>query len=371
MRKVLIFPDFDTFGGTRTFLKNLIDYYQLNDYQIVIAVEKEHCDQEILDFFGKTQSEIIFLSEKCRKGIFSRFHILEIITDLILGIPIILKERPEIVVVSTAYPGKFLGLMLLFPLKLMYIIHSYPTCASTVNRILLLLSLNDNKRILAVSEFSKNQISKYWLPGKRQKFIHYIYNFSNLENNFSGSKIKGKKDIQTVLTIGHVRTYKNPDRWFSVALQTIEKYTGDVEFLWAGEGDLFDYYRNKIKKANISKIKFLGFQENVAELYNQSDIYFQPSLMESHGIAVVDAMMMGLPCVVSNAGGLPESVSHEKTGYIVDPNDTDTMVEKILNLLEDENVRKSMGEAGKERYKIKFSQERWIKEMTAFHEHLL
>jgi len=134
---------------------------------------------------------------------------------------------------------------------------------------------------------------------------------------------------------------------------------------------LFDYYRNKIKKANISKIKFLGFQENVAELYNQSDIYFQPSLMESHGIAVVDAMMMGLPCVVSNAGGLPESVSHEKTGYIVDPNDTDTMVEKILNLLEDENVRKSMGEAGKERYKIKFSQERWIKEMTAFHEHLL
>jgi len=228
MRKVLIFPDFDTFGGTRTFLKNLIDYYQLNYYQIVIAVEKEHCDQEILDFFGKTQSEIIFLSEKCRKGIFSRFHILEIITDLILGIPIILKERPEIVVVSTAYPGKFLGLMLLFPLKLMYIIHSYPTCASTVNRILLLLSLNDNKRILAVSEFSKNQISKYWLPGKRQKFIHYIYNFSNLENNFSGSKIKGEKDVQKVLTIGHVRSYKNPDRWFSVALQTIEKYTGDV-----------------------------------------------------------------------------------------------------------------------------------------------
>jgi len=371
MRKVLIFPDFDTFGGTRTFLKNLIDYYQLNYYQIVIAVEKEHCDQEILDFFEKTQSEIIFLSEKCRKGIFSRFHILEIITDLILGIPIILKERPEIVVVSTAYPGKFLGLMLLFPLKLIYILHSYPTCASMVNRILLLLSLNDKKRILAVSEFSKKQISKYWLPGKRQKFIHYIYNFSNLENDSRSSINKEVKDLKKVLTIGHVRWYKNPDIWYSVALKTIEKYTGNVEFLWAGEGDLFEYYRDKITQADIAKIKFLGFKENIAGLYNQSDIYFQPSLMESHGIAVVDAMMMGLPCVVSNAGGLPESVVDGKTGYVVDPDDPDAMVEKILHLLENENLRESMGEAGKERYKTRFSQERWRKEMNAFHEQLL
>ena len=35
----------------------------------------------------------------------------------------------------------------------------------------------------------------------------------------------------------------------------------------------------------------------------------------SHGIAVVDAMLMALPCVVSNAGGLPESVVNGKTGY--------------------------------------------------------
>jgi glycosyltransferase involved in cell wall biosynthesis len=369
MRKVLIFPDFDKFGGTRTFLKNLIDFYRLDGYQIVTVIEKESCDHDILEFLIKNNSKVLFLSEKYRDGIFSRFRILEIIIDLFLGIPIIAKERPEIVVISTSIPGRFLGLML-FPIKLIYIVHTYPTCVSITNQILMLLSLYGNKRILTVSKFSKNQISKCWLLGKRQKYINYIYNFSNLENNSPGLQTIDKKITKKILTLGHVRWYKNPDVWYSVARKTIEKYQGQVEFLWAGEGELLDIYRDKVNKDNISHIKFLGYQKNVAELYNQSAIYFQPSLRESHGIAVEDAMIMGLPCVVSNAGGLPESVIDGKTGYVIDPYDMDTMVEKILNLMENENLRKSMGEAGKEQYKTKFSQERWIKEMKALHEQL-
>jgi glycosyltransferase involved in cell wall biosynthesis len=370
MKKVLIFADFDKFGGTRTYLKNLIDFYRLYNYQIVTAIEKESCDQDILDFLTKNQIEIVFLSEKYRQGIFLRFHILEIISDLILGIPIIVKERPEIVVISTAFPGKFLGLMVLFPTKLIYILHSYPTCISKINRILLLTSLNAKKRILTVSNFSKNQIINYWLAGKRQKFVYYIHNFSNLENSPHNPINKGNNNVKKVLTLGHVRWYKNPDVWFSVARKTIERYHGDVEFLWAGEGELLDEYRNRIQEENNSKIKLLGFQRNIAELYTQSDIYFQPSLRESHGIAVVDAMIMGIPCVVSSAGGLPESIINEETGYVIEPNDIDAMVEKILQLLEDEDLRKSMGTAGREHYLKNFSHKRWIKEMRVFHEQL-
>jgi glycosyltransferase involved in cell wall biosynthesis len=374
MKKVLLFPDFDKFGGTRTYLKNLIDYYRSDGYQIVTVIEKEYCDQDILEFLTKNDIKIIVTSIKYRAGIFSRYY-LSIIADLILGVPIIVKERPDIVLISTGTPGKFLGLMLLFPLKLIYILHSYPTCTRPAiicrmrfYRMLLLASLNDNKRILTVSKFSKNQITKCWLSEKRQKFVHFIYNFSNLENNSHSPTNTGNNDVKKILTLGHVRGYKNPDIWFSVAQKTIEKYHGDVEFLWAGEGELLDEYRDKVKKDNISHIKFLGFQKNVAELYKQSTIYFQPSQLESHGIAVIDAMIMGLPCIVSNAGGLPESVIDGQTGYTVDPNDTDAMVEKILNLLENENLRRIMGKAGKENYLNTFSHKKWIQEMNAFHE---
>jgi glycosyltransferase involved in cell wall biosynthesis len=236
--------------------------------------------------------------------------------------------------------------------------------------MLLLACLNKNKMILTVSKFSKNQITKCWLSEKRQQFVHFIYNFSNLERNSPSPTNPGNINVKKILTLGHVRWYKNPDVWYSVAKKTIEKYHGDVEFFWAGEGALLDIYRNKVKKENISRIKFLGFQKNVAGLYDQSSIYFQPSLKESHGIAVVDAMMMGLPCVVSNAGGLPESVVDGETGYVIDPNDTDSMVEKLLALLENEDLRITMGKAGKEYYLNNFSHKTWIQEMLTLNENL-
>jgi glycosyltransferase involved in cell wall biosynthesis len=364
MKKLLIFPDFDKFGGTRTYFKNLIDYYRSDEFQIVTAIDRDYCDQDILEFLTINNVKIIFLSRKYRTGIFSLFCF-GIIVDLFLGIPIIVKERPDRVLISTGSPGKFLGLMLIFPLKLIYILHTYPRSAryNIFYQLLVLTSLDENKRILTVSKFSKNQIVTCWLADKKQKYVNYIYNFSNLENNPAISKDTGKNDVKTILTLGHVVWYKNPDIWYSVAVKTIEKYHGDLEFLWAGEGDLLNTYREKVKNDDIPQIKFLGFQKNVLELYNQCTIYFQPSRLESQGIAVIDAMMMARPCVVSSAGGLPESVVDGKTGYIVDPDDIDEMVEKLLALLENENMRVSMGKAGKEYYEQNFSYNRWREDM--------
>jgi glycosyltransferase involved in cell wall biosynthesis len=376
MKKVLIFPDFDPFGGTRTYFKNLIDFYHSYDCQIVAAIEKEYCDQDIQEFLTKNEVKIQLISIKYRKGIFLQFF-LSIVIDLFLGVPIIVQEKPDLIVISTGKAGKLLGLML-FPIKVIYVSHSYPVCdrpriiyRNPFYRMLLLIILNNQKRILTVSKFSESLIKKCWLVGeKRQGFVHFIYNFSILENNSCSQTNTGKSDVKKILTLAHVRWYKNPDIWYSVALKTIEKYHGNVEFLWAGDGNLLDTYLNKVKKDNIPQIKYLGFQKNVAELYHQSTIYFQPSLAESQGIAVVDAMMMGIPCIVSNAGGLPESVVNGETGYIVDPLDIDTMVEKILELLDNENLRKSMGDAGKEYYLNNFSHRRWIQEMKTFHEKL-
>ena len=73
MKKVLIFADFDKFGGTRTYLKNLIEFYRLYNYQIVTAIEKERCDQDILDFLTKNQIKIVFQSEKYERVYFHDF----------------------------------------------------------------------------------------------------------------------------------------------------------------------------------------------------------------------------------------------------------------------------------------------------------
>lgn len=368
MKKALIFPQFGKSGGTRTYLKNLINFYLLNDYQIVLAIDEDYCDNEILEFLSKFNIKIVFLLKNIQTGIFSRFPS-SVFYDLIVGTPIILKEKPDIVLISVGTTGKFVGLMLL-PLKLIYILHTYPTCIrpNLFYRLLFSISLNNNKRILTVSKFSKTQIIKRWLADKKQEYVEFIYNFSNLENHPQVPKDTGKKIVKKILTLGHVVEYKNPDIWYAVAVKTIEKCHGNVEFLWAGEGELLDFYREKVKMDNIPQIKFLGFEENVVELYNQCDIYFQPSQKESHGIAVVDAMLMARPCVVSNVGGLPESVIEGKTGYVVDPVNVDEMVSRLIHLMENEDLRVSMGKAGKEYYENTFSYKWWVQEMKRLNE---
>ena len=374
MKKIVIFADFEAFGGTRTYFKNLIEFYRSADYQIVAAIEQEYLDKDMLEFLTRNEVNIRLISIKYRKGIFLQFF-LSVVIDLFLGVPILVQEKPDLIVISTGKAGKLLGLMVC-PVRVIYVSHSYPVCdrpriiyRNPFYRMLLFITLNRQKRILTVSAFSESLIKKCWLiRGKKQEFVHFIYNFSMLEHTSCCQVNSGKK---IVLTVGHVRWYKNPEIWYSVALKTIEKYHGNVEFLWAGDGNLLEKYLARVQKEGSPQIKFLGFQKNVAELYGQCTIYFQPSLAESQGIAVLDAMMMGKPCVVSDAGGLPESVIDGKTGYIIDPLDTDRMTERILELLEHEHLRARMGEAGKEYYLNNFSHRKWIQEMKKLHENVV
>ena len=53
MKKVLIFPKFGKFGGTRTYFQNLIIFYHSNGYSIVAILDKNQCDNEILEFLTK------------------------------------------------------------------------------------------------------------------------------------------------------------------------------------------------------------------------------------------------------------------------------------------------------------------------------
>jgi len=101
----------------------------------------------------------------------------------------------------------------------------------------------------------------------------------------------------------------------------------------------------------------------VKELYEEADIYFQPSSLESHGISVVEAMMFGLPCVVSNVGGLPESVKNNESGYVFNVNDIDDAVDKLTDLIFDTDKRTLMGEMGIKIFNKKFKKEIWEEKM--------
>jgi glycosyltransferase involved in cell wall biosynthesis len=83
--------------------------------------------------------------------------------------------------------------------------------------------------------------------------------------------------------------------------------------------------------------------------YKRAMLFVMPSYFESFGISVVEAMAFGVPVVCTRAGAIPETVDDGITGVIVEPGDVAQMAESISRLLADDTVRKSMGQAAKEK----------------------
>jgi glycosyltransferase involved in cell wall biosynthesis len=375
--KILLIGDYASFGGTNTYFKKLIDYYLEKGFEIKIALDKK----------------IITNSKKESENINIRYIEIEEITSIVLNIlrsnflrdwlkirKITKHINPDLLVISTGSPGKYLGCFLL-QLKVLYILHTYPHLRDGtapkfgfIRRLFLGLLLSKQKKILTVSAFARDRIASTWLLPYIQKLVEFIPNTAgpinskkkNCKKNYNNSKF-------SVLTLGHVDWFKNPEGWIKIAKKVIERLPqSSIEFNWAGSGEQLSLMKAYIEESNLTEsIKFLGYRSDVEKLYEDCDLYFQPSLIESQGLSVIDAMRNSLPCIVSKIGGLPESVIHEKTGYVFDINNQEEIVEKIIELAKNPDLCYKLGNAGMEYYEKKFSDLAWKKSMNIIHQEIL
>ncbi len=94
---------------------------------------------------------------------------------------------------------------------------------------------------------------------------------------------------------------------------------------------------------------FLGKQNQVHQLLNCADVMLLPSDLESFGLAALEAMACGVPCVCSRVGGLPEVIRNGVDGFLVAPRDIETMAARTLEILADPDRRTAMGMAARAR----------------------
>jgi glycosyltransferase involved in cell wall biosynthesis len=119
------------------------------------------------------------------------------------------------------------------------------------------------------------------------------------------------------------------------------------------------------------RICWTGYRPDVFRLLPACDVFVQPSRYEGLPTTVMEAMAIGLPVVATAVGGTPEVVVDGVTGLLVPPHDSVALAQAITRLLNDPDLRRAMGQAGRERVEKHFSVEQMVRQTEALYEELL
>jgi len=104
------------------------------------------------------------------------------------------------------------------------------------------------------------------------------------------------------------------------------------------------------------RVHFLGWRKDVPCVVMASDVSILPSVdhSESFGMVLAEAMAQGKPCIGSTMGGVPEVIEDGVTGLVCEPT-AEGLAAAMARLCESEDLRRSMGEAGRRRVEDLFS----------------
>jgi glycosyltransferase involved in cell wall biosynthesis len=220
---------------------------------------------------------------------------------------------------------------------------------SIIHKSILKFNLARAYRILSTSLALKRETAKY----TKKEIL--ITPFGVDTNKFYPQKVKSIFDDSSIV----VGTIKTLEKRYGVeylikAFSTIRKQYPDksLKLLIVGQGTLREFLENLVKRLGIEDDTiFTGFVQNneIQKYHNIIDIFIVASLEESFGVAALEASSCGNPVVASNVGGLPEVVDQNKTGFLVEKENPDSIAEAIGKLIESPNLRSDMGKKGRQK----------------------
>ena len=115
--------------------------------------------------------------------------------------------------------------------------------------------------------------------------------------------------------------------------------------------------KRKLSPEAAKKVTFVGLvaHSDVPAFYQKADIYIGPSLYESFGASIIEAMTAGVPVVATRVGAVPELISEGKSGLVVDSNNPSAIADAVIKLLGNNELRNSISFAARDLVYKQFS----------------
>ncbi|MEI3434644.1 MAG: glycosyltransferase family 4 protein [Clostridia bacterium] len=222
----------------------------------------------------------------------------------------------------------------------------------------------ESSEVIVNSKFMKNDLQRlFGLPYEKINVVANGINstaYSGVEKDYDFRRQYAADNEKIILFMGRLVYEKGVQHLISAMPKILENYH-DAKLVIAGKGGMLDELKAQVEAMGLGqKVYFTGYlnAKQVSKMYKCADVSVFPSTYEPFGIVALEAMLAGVPTVVSDVGGLNEIVEHGVDGmksYAGNPN---SLADSILELLFNPQLCESISKKAKTKVKNEYS---WTK----------
>ena len=215
----------------------------------------------------------------------------------------------------------------------------------------------ESTEVIVNSNFMKGHIQGlFGLPFEKINVIPNginLTNFNGIERDYEFRRQYASDNEKIILYMGRLVYEKGIQHLISAMPKILNGYN-DAKLIIAGKGGMTDELKAQAEALGLSnKVYFTGYlnAKQVQKMYKCADVAVFPSTYEPFGIVALEAMLAGVPTVVSDVGGLDEIVEHGVTGMKSYAGNSNSIADSILALLYDHQLAAKVSKNAKAKVK--------------------
>jgi glycosyltransferase involved in cell wall biosynthesis len=189
-----------------------------------------------------------------------------------------------------------------------------------------------------------------------------------VEINELRSLYKIKEEEVTIAIVGRIVPIKNHVDFFKIAYEVLKGKKINVRFLIIGDGGDRFHLENNLKENGYafslpnkviedSKFIFTSWISDMYSVMDELDVVVLTSSNEGTPVSLIEAQLCSKPVVAYNVGGVKDTFLNNESGYLIDKGDINSFSNKLLQLINNKELRSEMGKRGKEFASKKYSKD--------------
>ncbi|MBT3137299.1 glycosyltransferase [Alteromonas sp. ALT199] len=251
----------------------------------------------------------------------------------------------------------------------------YPDSTSWKRKLVNPILLFFTSKVTAISKATSDALVNYeFIPSRS---IDIVYNgikplaVKQKEVEALRSQLRLNETDIILGTIARFDPIKNQLLMIN-AFADAAKDRDDLYLLLVGDGEMRQALQQEVDRLEIlDRVIFTGYIANPANYLALMDVFLLSSLSEGTSMTLLEAMSLGKPCVVTNAGGNAEVITHNLNGLVTENDNKNAFATAIIQLTQHHEMRRNFGKNAIEKFELQFSAQKMNEAFRIQYNHLI